>query len=155
MPPLPSLSPAYQFCTVEYLIDAWSSATSSTVAARGGASLEVADGRALVGDDERALELAGVRGVDPEIRGQLHRALHALGDVAERPIAEHGGVEGGEEIVAVRNDRPQILLYELGVFLDGFTERAEDDAELRELGLHRRADRDTVEDRVHSDAGDA
>src|SRR5215831_8335912 len=33
MPPRPSSSPAYQFCTVEYLISASSSATSSTTAA--------------------------------------------------------------------------------------------------------------------------
>src|SRR6266576_3913057 len=33
MPPTPSSSPAYQFCTVEYLICASSSATSSTTAA--------------------------------------------------------------------------------------------------------------------------
>src|SRR6202040_1554230 len=33
MPPLPSLSPGYQFCTVEYLISASSSAMSSTTAA--------------------------------------------------------------------------------------------------------------------------
>src|SRR6476469_6286404 len=33
MPPLPFLSPGYQFCTVEYLICAWSRATSSTTAA--------------------------------------------------------------------------------------------------------------------------
>src|SRR2546423_13195497 len=33
MPPRPSSSPAYQFCTVEYLICASSSATSSTTAA--------------------------------------------------------------------------------------------------------------------------
>src|ERR671938_607448 len=33
IPPLPSSSPAYQFCTVEYLISASSRATSSTTAA--------------------------------------------------------------------------------------------------------------------------
>src|ERR1700712_289029 len=33
MPPRPFSSPAYQFCTVEYLISALSSATSSTTAA--------------------------------------------------------------------------------------------------------------------------
>src|ERR1700709_544015 len=33
MPPRPSESPGYQFCTVEYLISASSSATSSTTAA--------------------------------------------------------------------------------------------------------------------------
>src|SRR6476620_2572468 len=33
MPPTPFSSPAYQFCTVEYLMSALSSATSSTTAA--------------------------------------------------------------------------------------------------------------------------
>ena len=33
MPPLPFSSPGYQFCTVEYLISALSSAISSTTAA--------------------------------------------------------------------------------------------------------------------------
>src|SRR5665647_3813479 len=33
MPPMPFSSPAYQFCTVEYLMSALSSATSSTTAA--------------------------------------------------------------------------------------------------------------------------
>src|SRR3974390_3024300 len=33
MPPLPSASPGYQFCTVEYLISASSSAINSTTAA--------------------------------------------------------------------------------------------------------------------------
>src|SRR6476620_10425205 len=33
MPPLPSASPAYQFCTVEYFTEALSSAMSSTTAA--------------------------------------------------------------------------------------------------------------------------
>jgi hypothetical protein len=33
MPPTPFLSPAYQFCTVEYLMVAPGSATSSTTAA--------------------------------------------------------------------------------------------------------------------------
>ena len=33
MPPTPFSSPGYQFCTVEYLISASSSATSSTTAA--------------------------------------------------------------------------------------------------------------------------
>ena len=33
IPPLPSLSPGYQFCTVEYLISASSKAINSTTAA--------------------------------------------------------------------------------------------------------------------------
>ena len=53
------------------------------VAHRRGAALEVRDVGALVGDDEGALELSGVGGVDAEIGGELHRAAHALGNVAE------------------------------------------------------------------------
>ena len=52
------------------------------VAHRRGAAFEVADVRAFVGDDQRALELPGVLGVDAEVGRQLHRAAHALGDVA-------------------------------------------------------------------------
>ena len=110
MPPLPSLSPGYQFCTVEYLIWAPSERDQLDhrgvqlvlVAHRGGAALEVAHVGALLGDDQRALELAGVRGVDAEVGGQLHRAAHALGDVAERAVGEDRRVERGEEVVACR-----------------------------------------------------
>src|SRR3546814_6252081 len=49
-----------------------------------GAAFEIADIRALVGDDQRAFELAGILGVDAEIGGKLHRATHALGHVDER-----------------------------------------------------------------------
>ena len=58
------------------------------VAHGGGAAFEVADVRAFVGDDQGALKLAGVFGVDAEVGGQLHRAADALGDVAEGAIAE-------------------------------------------------------------------
>ncbi|HMT07030.1 MAG TPA: 5'/3'-nucleotidase SurE, partial [Pyrinomonadaceae bacterium] len=42
----------------------------------------------ILGDDERPLELAGVRGVDAEIGRQLHRAADTLRDEAERSVAE-------------------------------------------------------------------
>ena len=56
-----------------------------------GAAFQVAHVAPLVGDDQRALELAGVRGVDAEVGRELHRAAHALRDVAERAVAEDGG----------------------------------------------------------------
>src|SRR5579862_4523542 len=58
------------------------------VAHRRRASLQVADVAARVGDDQRALELPRLGGVDAEVRRQLHRAADALRDVTERPIAE-------------------------------------------------------------------
>ena len=67
------------------------------VAHRRRAAFEVADIRAFVRDDQRALELAGVLGVDAEVGRQLHRAAHALRDVDEAAVAEHRRVERGED----------------------------------------------------------
>ena len=106
MPPLPSLSPGYQFCTVEYLICDFSPSGHQfdhggmqlvLVADRGRAAFQIADVGPFLGDDQRPLELARFLGVDAEIGGQLHRAPHALGDVGEGAVAEHGRVEGGED----------------------------------------------------------
>src|SRR6185312_10791610 len=103
-----------------------------------GASFQIADRCSFVRDDERALELARIRRVDAEIGGQLHRALDALGDVAEGSVAEYRAVERREEVVAVRNDRAKILANELGMLLHRFTEGAEYHAVRGELFLHRR-----------------
>ena len=67
------------------------------VAHRRGAAFEVADVGALVGDDQRALELAGVLLVDAEIGRQLHRAAHARRHVDERAVGEHRRVERRED----------------------------------------------------------
>src|ERR1700694_4004234 len=47
------------------------------IALRRGAALEIADITALVGDDQRALELSGVAFIDAEIGRQLHWAANA------------------------------------------------------------------------------
>src|SRR5690606_34175181 len=52
-------------------------------ARRRGAALEVGDVGAFLGDDQGALELPGMAGVDAEVGGELHRAAHALGDEHE------------------------------------------------------------------------
>ena len=101
------------------------------VAHRGGAAFQVADVGPLFGDDEGPLELAGVGGIDAEVGGQLHRAAHALGDVAERAVGEDRGVERGEEVVAVGDDRAEVPADKVRVVLDGFGEGAEDDAGFR------------------------
>src|SRR6266550_681395 len=116
-----------------------------------GASFEITHRRAFVGDDEGALELSGILAVDPEIRRQLHRTLDALRHISERAVAEHRGVERGKEVVAVWNDRAEIFLDEIGMILNRFTKRAEDDAELAQLLFHSRTDGNAVEDRVDRD----
>ncbi len=124
------------------------------VAHRRGAALEVADVGAFVGDDQRALELAGVGRVDAEVGRQLHRAAHALGDVDERAVGEDRRVQGGEEVVGVRDDRAQVLADQFGVLPHRLGERAEDDAHLGQFLLEGRGHRDAVEDRVDRDAGE-
>ncbi len=125
------------------------------VAHRRGAAFEVAHVAALVGDDQRALELAGLGRVDPEVRRQLHRAAHALRDVDERAVGEHRRVQRGEVVVRVGHDGAEVALDELRVLEHRLRERAEDHAGLRELVLERRGDRDAVEHRVDRDAGEA
>ena len=110
MPPFPSASPGYQFWTVEYLIVRaverheldHRGVELVLVAHRRGAALEVGDVGALVRDDERPLELAGVLRVDPEVGGELHRAADALRHVDERAVGEDRAVERREVVVGVR-----------------------------------------------------
>ena len=119
-----------------------------------GAAFQVADVGAFVGDDQRALELAGVLGVDAEIGGQLHGAAHALRDVAEGAVGEDRRVQRGEEIVGGRHHRAEIFLDQIGMFLDGFGEGAEDDAHLAQLCLEGGGHRDAVEHGIHRHAGE-
>ena len=116
------------------------------------ATFEVAHGRALVRDDQRALELAGVLGIDPKVGGKLHGAAHALGNVREGPVTKHGGVERGKEVVGIGDHGPEILAHQLGMLAHGFREGTENDAQLGELRLESGADGDAVKHRVHRHA---
>ena len=124
------------------------------VAHRRRAALEVAHVGALGGHEQRPLELAGVRGVDAEVGAELHRAAHALRHVDEGAVGEDRGVQGGEEVVGVRDDGPQVLPHEVGVLPHRLGEGAEDDARLLELRLERGGDGDAVEDGVDRDPGE-
>ena len=117
----------------------------------GKASLEVAHVGALIRDDQGPLELARVLRVDPEVRRQLHRTPDAGWHVGEGAVAEHGGVQGREEIVVERHDGSEPPPDEVRVLLHGVGERREDDPELVQLRFERRRDGDAVEHRVHRD----
>ena len=119
-----------------------------------GAAFQVADVSAFVGDDQGALELAGVLGVDAEVGGQLHGAADALGDVAEGTVAEDRRIQRGEEVVGGRDHRAEVFLDQVGMLLDGFGEGAEDDAHLAQLFLEGGGHRDAVEHRIHRHAGE-
>ena len=122
------------------------------VAHRRRAALEVGHIGALVRDDQRALELAGLLLVDAEVGRQLHRAAHALRHVDERAVGEHRRVERGVEVVALRHDRAEVLPHELRMLADRLRDRAEDHAGLGQLGLEGGHDGDAVEHGIDGDA---
>src|SRR5439155_5834570 len=80
---------------------------------------------------------------------------HARRHVGERAVAEDRAVQGREEIVVEGDDGAEVLAHEVGMLEDRLGERAEDDAEFRELVLERRRDRDAVQHGVDRDAGQA
>ena len=111
------------------------------IAHRSRTSLKIRHIRIIVGNDERALKLSCIAGIDTEITAQLHRTTHTLGDIYERSVAEHRTIEGGKEIVAIRHHRAEIFLDEVGIILHCITYGAEYDTLLGkfllECGLHR------------------
>ena len=121
------------------------------VALRRGAAFEIADVGALVGNDQRALELAGVALVDAEIGRQLHRAAHARRHIDERAVGEHRRVQRREEIVGDRHHRAEIFLHQLGILADRFRDRHEDHAGLLQLFLEGGRDRNRIEHRIDRD----
>ena len=119
------------------------------VAHRGGAALHVAHRGAFVGDDERTLELPRTGGVDAEIAGQVHRAFHPLGDVAEGAVGEDRGIERRVVIVPHGNDRSEVFAHQVGVLADRLGEGAEDDALLGEGLAEGRGHAHGVEYGIH------
>ena len=95
------------------------------------AALDVVDLRALLGDDQRALELAHVLGVDPEVGLQRHRDLDPGRHVDERAARPDGGVERRQLVVVRRDDRRPVLAHEVLVLAQGGVHVGEDHA----LGL--------------------
>ena len=117
------------------------------------APLEVTHIRALLGNDQRPLELAGILLVDPEIGRQFHRATHTLGNVDERSIGEHGAIQRRVIIIRHRNNRAEIFPHQFRMLFDGIRNRAENYAGLFQLFLERCHNGDRVEHRVHRDLG--
>ena len=122
------------------------------IANRSGTAFEIADGRALVGNDQRALELTGFRSVDPEVGGKLHGTAHALGHIHKRAIAEHRSVKRGKEVVAVGHHRSQVFLHQVGVILHRLREGTEDDAALGQVLFEGGGHGNAVENGVHRHA---
>ena len=87
---------------------------------RRGAAFHVHHFRAFIHDDEGALELAKVFGVDAEVGLQRVFHLHALRHVDEGPAGKDCAVEGGELVVAGGDDFAEPRTENLRVFLQAF-----------------------------------
>ncbi len=121
------------------------------VAHRRRAAFQIADITFFLGDDQRPLELAGLGRVDAEIGRKLHRAAHALRDVAEGTVGKDGGVERRIVIIRIGHDRAHIFLHQLGMIAHGLGNRAEDHAFLLQPVLEGGGDGDTVEHSIDGD----
>src|SRR3954449_889825 len=113
------------------------------------AALDVVHVGALVGEDQRPLELAHVLRVDAEVGLQRHLDVDARRHVDERSARPHGAVERGELVVVRRDDRREVLLDEVLVLAQRGVHVREDhalglellvDLVVDDLGLVLRAD---------------
>ena len=59
---------------------------------RSRAAFEIANLTAFFSNDQRPFKLARIAIIDAEVSRQLHRALHAFGNVDKRPITKHSRI---------------------------------------------------------------
>ena len=98
------------------------------------------DVAALVGNDEGPLELAGILGVDPEVGLQRDGDVDTLGDVHETSTRPDRGVQGGELVVLVWDDRAKVALDDFRVLAQSRIHVGEDDAEFFQVFAKRVVD---------------
>src|SRR6185437_9997262 len=91
-------------------------------------SLDVVHVGVFVDDDQRALELPHVLGVDAEVSLQRYLDVHALRHVDERPAAPHRRVERSELVVADRDHGREVFPEQLGMLSQAGVGIEEDDA---------------------------
>src|SRR5207248_10948558 len=102
------------------------------------------------GNDERALELAEVFGVDAEI--SLERMFHfdAGRDVNEGTATEHGGIQRAELVVTDRDDFAEPFPEDFWMVLQALCRSNENDALLAHRFLDVGIDGFAVELRFHT-----
>ena len=99
----------------------------------GRAAFKIGHVSALVGHDQRALELAGIFRIHAEIGAELHGATNALRDIDEGPVRKDGAVQRCEEIVRLRYDRAEIFLHQVRVLAERLGNRHKDHTRLLKL----------------------
>ena len=98
------------------------------IAHRGGTTFKVTDIGFIIRHNQCTFELSGIGRIDTEIGRKLHRTTHAFRDIDKRTVREHRRIQCGKEIITITDHASQILLDQIGMMLDGFAERTEDNA---------------------------
>ncbi len=102
---------------------------------RSGASLDVVNEAPFVGDNQGPLELAEVLRVYAEVGLERNIDVDPRRNVDEAPTGPGRAVEGGELVVVVGNNRPEILPHQLRMLPYRRLRITENDTLLRELFL--------------------
>mmetsp|Transcript_74635 Transcript_74635/g.120509 ORF Transcript_74635/g.120509 Transcript_74635/m.120509 type:complete len:232 (-) Transcript_74635:449-1144(-) len=119
------------------------------------AALEIRHIAVLIANQEGPLKLATVLVVDSEVGRDLHGALCARRDVAERAVAEDRTVQGSKVVVAGWDYAAHVLLDHFGMLLDSLTDGAKDHPSLQEFLLEGSPDALAIEDGVNGHVGQA
>ena len=112
---------------------------------RRGAAFHVGQFRAFIGDDEGALELTEILGVDPEIGLERVLHFHARRHVDERSAAENGAVERAEFVVAGRDHFAEPFPENFRMLLQSVGAAHENDALFANRFFDVRIDRFAIE----------
>src|SRR6266581_7309218 len=114
------------------------------------AALHVSHFRAFVCNDEGALELPEVFGVDAKVSLERMLHLHARRDVNERTAAEHSRIKRAKFVVGDRDDLAEPFPENFRIILQSFGRSDENNALFADGFLDVRIDGFAVELRFHA-----
>ena len=92
------------------------------------AALHVSHFRAFIGNDEGALKLTEVFGVDAEVRLQRVFHFHPGRDINERATAEHSGIQRAKFVVSDRDNFTEPFPENFRIVFQSFGRANENDA---------------------------
>src|SRR5207245_2438866 len=97
------------------------------------AALHIVDIGARSGDNQRALELTHVLGIDTEVGLQGNFNAHALWHIDKAATTPHRAVERCEFIIGWRNNGAEVLFDEVGIQAQRRIHISEDNAQLLQV----------------------
>jgi len=92
-----------------------------------GTAFNIMHRRAFIHNDQRALELPNVGGVQTEVSLKRQINFHVLRHIDERTTRPDSAVQGGKFIVFRWNDRTKIFTEQIRILLEAIFDRQEND----------------------------